>query len=214
MDALLGYSTVALAVGTFALAGVATWQARLSHRALQQQIDITDREFQFESVRQTFAAAPMVVVELSEERTRMDSYGHPVGIERSRLILANRGIGPAINVRFSCLVNGKQHYVAETPVAPLGINGVFDTDIEVAPDGAQAFHVNELVIRYNDVFGNLYASEYSLVSEKGGWHEWKRPWVGMEFGYARPTQCSEDPPEWGYQGREQYQQAQGGEWIR
>ena len=191
---------MALAAATFALAGFAAYQTKLSRDALQQQ----DRDFRFEIIRQTFASAPMLVVEVEAVQYHRLGGGDaaPVISHPGQLLLANRGLGPAIKIRFSCLANGNTITAAQQAVPPLGQGGTYRTGIQVVPINESAFHADEFVARYEDVLGNAYASEYKVIWKSGGVLSWKRPWVGKEFGLPRPAECSEDDPPWGSSGRE------------
>ncbi len=64
--------------------------------------------------------------------------------------------------------------------------------------------MHELLIRYDDIFGNTYATEYERFEESDEWYTWKRAWLGKELGLPKPEQCSDDEPPWGFNGRSYY----------
>lgn len=196
---LTGYSTFALAIVTLALAIAAFWQAYLSRRAIEQTKVETERAFGLENLRQVQTMTPIVVAEASAKRPTFFRY----------LNLRNAGEGPAINVRFSGSLNGTDFSAAQYSVAAIAPSGIVQTSLQLHKDFEARWPVHQLLIRYDDLFGNTYATEYLLFDDGLEWYKWKRPWLGKDLGMPRPAQCSEDEAEWGFQGRKYYDAPRG-----
>jgi hypothetical protein len=196
---LTGYSTFALAVVTLSLAIAAFLQAYLSRRAIEQTKVETERAFGFENLRQMQTMTPIVVAEASPQRPTLFRY----------LNLRNAGEGPAINARFSGTLNGADFSAAQFSVAAIAPSRIVQTSLQLHKDFEARWPVRELLIRYEDIFGNTYATEYVLFDDQSEWYTWKRPWLGKELGVSRPEQCSEDEAAWGFKGRKYYDAPKG-----
>jgi hypothetical protein len=196
---LTGYSTLALAFVTVALAIAAFWQAYLSRKSIEQTKVETERAFGFENLRQVQMMTPIVVAEASPKRPTVYRY----------LSLRNVGEGPAINVRFSGALNGADFSAAQYSVAAIAPSGLVQTSLQLHNNFEARWPIYELLMRYEDIFGNTYATEYRLFDDSSEWYRWKRPWLGKELGALRPEQCSEDEAEWGLKPRKYYDASRG-----
>jgi len=187
---LTGHATVWLAIATFILALITVWSV------IQQGIS-TKRGFEFERVRQVPTVAPLLSVRIGRGENT------PANVPGAwYLRVQNSGLGPACNPRLSSLYNGATLTAAGNTFPAIGAGESFGTLIEIQNDGPRGFHFDELVIRYEDVFGNGYRTDYRMFSSSCADHTWRRPWVGVSYGIAKPEFDSADPPPWGQQGRE------------
>lgn len=187
---LTGHATVYLAVATFILAGITTWSVISQNKAVR-------RGFEFERVRQVPTFAPILTMKVGKTSSTPS-----LNSSSWYLQFSNSGTGPACNVRFSGLYNGTLITAAMYMVPAIGPGKDYTSPIEIQNDGINPFHFNELLIRYEDVFGNLYATEYTRFDDRGGSYIWRRPWVGADFDVPKPEYDSADPAEWGETGRE------------
>jgi hypothetical protein len=196
---LTGYSTLALAIVTFALAIAAFRQAYLSRKAIETTRTETERAFRFETLRQMQAMTPIITAEASPSKPSFFRF----------LTLRNVGLGPAINIRFSGLLDHADFSAAQYSVAAIAASGAVQTSLRLHKDFAQRWPVHELLIRYEDIFGNTYSTEYQRFEEDSEWYVWSEPWLGKDLGLPRPKRCSEDEAEWGFKGRKYYDAPKG-----
>jgi hypothetical protein len=187
---LTGHATAWLAVATFILAAVTTWAVISQNQAVR-------RGFDFERVRQVPTVVPLLTLRIGKT-----SSNPQLNSSSWYLQFSNSGMGAACNPRFSSLYNCQGITAAMHMVPSIGPGERFTSAVEIVNDGPRPFHFDEMVIRYEDVFGNLYATEYHLFNERGGDYVWRRPWVGKAFNVPKPQHDSADPPEWGRKGRE------------
>jgi hypothetical protein len=154
-------------------------------------------------VRQVPTVAPLLTVGI-ERRV------HPSPISPSYyLTVSNAGLGTACNPRLSTLYNGETLTAAGNTLPAICPGHTEATAIDVRKDGSREFHFDQLVIRYEDVFGNRYSTEYKLFNSTCKDHVWRRPWVGKDFDVPKPLHDSADPPSWGSNGREYVDAANG-----
>jgi len=168
---LTGWSTLALALVTTLLAGAAFAQIVQSQRGEK-------RRFEFELFRLAQSQAPIIVGDVKYDGTVFD------------LRFRNVGNGAAINMRFSGLVNGQEFSAAQHGIPAIGAAAE-----RVAMGRQSGQGLAQLLIRYEDVFGNVYATEYQRLTSDSAWYVWRRPHLGRGF-FPRPSFCSEDYPEW------------------
>jgi len=188
---LTGGDTVALAVGTFCLAVITAVSIWTQNAAVR-------RGFDFERDRQVPLVAPMLSAGIA------GSGSTPVGVATHWFLkFTNSGLGPACNPRFSSLYNGQTLTSTSDLLPPLAPGKSFTTGISINNDaGGKEFHFDQLVVRYEDIFGNLYSTEYLRFDAGRRDYVWRRPWIGKAFLVPKPQNDSADPPTWGHQSRE------------
>ena len=191
---LTGDATLLLALLTGCLAIASFRQNSLSRKAIEATKLEAQQAFAAESLRQTEALTPIVVAEATAANPTQFRF----------LALKNVGQGPAVNVRFSGLLNGNEFSAAQYGVAALAASGCTSTPLQLHKDFESRWPVYELLIRYEDIFGNTYATEYIRFDEGAEWYTWKRPWLGKDLGLPKPGRCSDDEPPWGFKGRVYY----------
>lgn len=195
---LTGYATPFLALVTTLLAIAAFLQANISQKAISEGHRETERAFGFESLRHAQSMTPIVVAEASPRKPEQYRF----------LALRNAGLGSAINVRMSGVIvgdnGGSEFTAAQHSVAALGPSSMTITAIPLHKNFNSRWPIHELLIRYEDIFGNTYSTEYSVFALESEWYTWRRPWLGKELGVERPADCSEDDPTWGFQPRAYY----------
>lgn len=182
---LTGWSTVALAFVTMLTAAAAFAQIVQFKRAEK-------RRFEFEFFRLAQSQAPIIVGGVK--------FAGGVAFD---LRFRNVGNGAAINIRFSGLVNGEEFSAAQNGIPAIGPGA------ELVAMGQQSGPgLAELLIRYEDVFGNVYATEHQQLTSDSAWYVWRRPHLGPKF-FTRPAFCSEDHPDWGSNARIYYDAGRG-----
>ncbi len=181
---LTGWSTLALAFVTTLLAVAAFAQIVQSQRAEKGRFD-------FELFRLAQSQAPIIVGDVKYDGTTFD------------LCFRNVGSGAAINIRFSGLVNYGEFSAAQYGIPAIGAGAE-----RVAMGRQSGLGLGELLIRYEDVFGNVYATEYQRLTSDSSWYVWRRPHLGRGF-FPRPAFWSDEYPDWGFKGRIYYDASKG-----
>lgn len=189
---LAGWATLILAL-------VATWQVLVSRAAIEQTRLEAERGFAFEAIHQAQLVTPIVIAEASAKRPGQFRY----------LTLSNVGQGPAINVRFSGNTWTGEFSAAQHSVAALGSGGISQTNVQLHKDYEKRDPICQLLIRYEDIFGNNYSTEYVTFQEDSEWYVWRRPWLGKRLNLPRPPMCSEDETSWGFHDRQYYDAEKG-----
>lgn len=141
------------------------------------------RNLEFELYRLAQAQAPIIVGQIKFDGIVFD------------LTLRNVGNGAAINIRFSGLVDGREFSAAQN-----GIPAIGNASELVALRRQSGTGLAQLLIRYEDLFGNVYSTEYKQLTSDSAWYVWRRPHLGVGF-IPRPTMCSEEYPDWEFSGR-------------
>jgi hypothetical protein len=159
----------------------ASEQTRQALALTQQQVEMSRQEA-IAVVRRT---APRVVGEVRETESG--------GIPFRALYVSNKGGGIANYVTVSGMTPHYQNAsykmvsAAEHIIQVLAVNetrSVFELSF---PPGSYAQYVR---IRYLDVFGNKYITEYRSINEGLQFPIFREPWLGKEYGFQRPGKWS------------------------
>lgn len=158
----------------------ASEQTRQALALTQQQVELSQRE----AVAVVRRTAPRVIAEVREETTE--------GIPYRALFVANKGGGIASNVIVSGLTpdhNGTNKVVsaAEHVIQVLAVNEERDVFNLSFPIGTYAQFVR---VRYLDVFGNKYITEYRSINEHLHAPVFREPWLGRDYGFPPPEKSS------------------------
>lgn len=124
--------------------------------------------------RNEIASSPVVVAEISTDQS---------GVRY--ISFKNHGLSPSINISFSGEVRGEKfpgtEYNEETctisALHPTG--GICQTKIVIRSQGATQFHeITNLKIKYYDLQGNEFISEYEKFSNNDNAFKWGRNKMG------------------------------------
>lgn len=159
----------------------ASEQTRHALALTQQQVELSRQEA-IAVVRRT---APRVVAEVREETAGEIPY--------RGLFVSNKGGGIANYVTVSGMTpqfqnaSYKMVSAAENVIQVLAVNEtryVFELSF---PKGSYAQNVR---IRYLDVFGNKYITEYRSINEGLQFPIFREPWLGKDYGFPCPEKSS------------------------
>lgn len=171
----------------------ASEQTRQALALTQEQIELSRQD----AVTAVRRAAPRVVAEIRDETFE--------NVPCRSLVVINKGGGTASYVTISGLTpkdGGLEfHPAAGNVVQALAVGEERYTKIGLPyPTGSYARNIR---IRYLDAFGNKYITEYLSMNEDLGFPIFREPWLGEQFGFPRPTKCS-DRVTWEVEHYERY----------
>jgi hypothetical protein len=171
----------------------ASEQTRQALALTQQQIELSRQD----AVAAVRRAAPRVVAEIRDEPFEK--------VPCRSLIVINKGGGTASYVTMAGLTpkdGGLEfHPAAGNVVQALAAGEERYTKIRLSyPTGSYAQNIR---IRYLDAFGNKYITEYRSMNETLEFPIFREPWLGEQFGFPRPTKCS-DRVTWEVEHYERY----------
>jgi len=131
---------------------------------------------------QILDSTPIVVAELRAVET---------GDNADQLVIVNKGKSTALQVRFSCYTSERPISVAQYTLPPLlpGEKFVMPLQIQRAPSTPE--WIKHLRIRYLDLYGKYYITEYENLNPSSSYYVWRRPWIGKEVGFPKPEHNSE-----------------------
>jgi hypothetical protein len=150
--------------------------------ALLRRIRLAKRTEAIARVRRT---APRVVAEV-----RAEDEDH---VPFRMLYLANSGSGAAYNVTVSAMIPDGSNAAYKTVSAASNIIEVLAVDEARYVFGlsypAQSYARN-VRVRYADVFGNTYITEYRSIDEGAPFPIFREPWLGKDEGFPPPENSS------------------------
>ena len=130
-------------------------------------------------------AAPQLIAEVRDEE-----FG---GIPERNLFIINKGNGVARYVAASGMTPShegtKIQFAAEHVFQVIGPGEERPAMNLSYPTGSYARNIR---IRYRDVHGNKYITEYEAINEGLSYPVLREPWLGREFGFPKPEKWSEE----------------------
>ncbi len=105
--------------------------------------------------------------------------------------LVNHG-GVARYVGLSALDPAGQLYSrAGNTLQILGANEQQPTGLKWPNVPSSSRYAQKVRIRYSDIYGNKYITEYRSLSDTLAYPVFREPWLGKEYGFPPPEKCSE-----------------------
>jgi hypothetical protein len=181
----------ASAVASILVAGFTAWLAYTTRKLAietKDSVDVSQAALRLELIRDARSLAPLIVAAIESVNFADGPDDDAETVPVDELQLTNRGQGVALRIRFSATTSRGATYGAadhvQQPLAPGETKGVL---LNAPPDG-----LNHLRIRYDDLDGNRFLTEYEHLGNRTDLPVYRRPWIAKTLGAARPEPSSEE----------------------